>query len=75
MECDPRGIAPDPARCERANVRRYPTWIIGGQNAFGTVGQLTRTRLFVAVVDGVAPNVVSDLDREVPPRGPFPLLM
>ena len=41
----------------------WSTWIIGGQNAFGSVGQLTRTRLFVAVVDGVAPNVVSDLDR------------
>jgi len=41
----------------------WSTWIIGGQNAFGSVGQLTRTRLFVAVVDGAAPNVVSDLDR------------
>ena len=40
----------------------WSTWIIGGPNAFGSVGQLTRTRLFVAVVDGVAPNVVSDLD-------------
>ena len=37
MECDPRGIAPDPARCERANVRRYPTWIIGGQRYEGVM--------------------------------------
>ena len=37
VECDPRGIMPDPARCERANVRRYPTWIIAGQRYEGVM--------------------------------------
>jgi len=37
VECDPRGIAPDPARCERANVRRYLTWIIAGQRYEGVM--------------------------------------
>ena len=40
----------------------WSTWIIGAPNVFGTAGQLTRTRLFVAVVDGAAPNVVADRD-------------
>ena len=29
MECDTKGVAPDPARCNRAGVRRYPTWVLG----------------------------------------------
>jgi hypothetical protein len=37
VECDPRGIAPDPARCERANVRRYPTWLIAGRRYEGVM--------------------------------------
>lgn len=40
----------------------WATWIIGAQNAFGAVGQLARSRLFVAIVEGAAPNVVQDLD-------------
>ena len=40
----------------------WSTWVIGAPNTFGSVGQLTRTRLFVAIVDGTAPNVVSDRD-------------
>ena len=40
----------------------WSTWIIGGANTFGSVGQLTPTRRFVAVVDGTAPNVVTDRD-------------
>jgi len=38
----------------------WATWIIGAKNNFGVVGQLTPSRLFVAVVDGLAPNVVED---------------
>src|ERR671932_2128608 len=40
----------------------WATWIIGAQNAFGSVGEQTRSRLFVAVVAGTAPGVVRDLD-------------
>jgi hypothetical protein len=37
----------------------WATWIIGAAN-FGDKGTLTESRLFVAVVDGLAPNVVID---------------
>jgi len=37
----------------------WATWIIGAAN-FGAPGTLTESRLFVAVVDGLAPNVVTD---------------
>lgn len=30
VECDARGTNPQPARCQAANVRVYPTWIIRG---------------------------------------------
>lgn len=40
----------------------WSTWIIGAANAFGTVGEQTPSRLFVAVVEGVAPDVVLDMD-------------
>ena len=30
VECDPRGLNPQPGRCERAAVKRYPTWLIAG---------------------------------------------
>lgn len=38
------------------------TWIVGAPNAFGGVGMLTPSRLFVAVVSGTAPDVVQDRD-------------
>ena len=37
----------------------WATWIIGAAK-FGAAGTLTESRLFVAVVDGDAPNVVED---------------
>ncbi len=37
----------------------WATWIIGAAN-FGAPGTLTESRLFVAVVAGLAPNVVTD---------------
>lgn len=40
----------------------WSTWIVGAPNAFGKVGEQTPSRLFAAVVDGVAPDVVKDLD-------------
>ena len=40
----------------------WSTWIAGAPNAFGTVGVLTPSRLFIAVVEGTAPNVVIDMD-------------
>jgi hypothetical protein len=40
----------------------WSTWIIGAANSFGQVGVNTPSQLFVAVVDGVAPDVVLDMD-------------
>lgn len=40
----------------------WSTWIIGAANAFGKVGEHTPSRLFVVVVEGVAPDVVTDMD-------------
>lgn len=40
----------------------WSTWIVGAANAFGVVGEQTPSRLFVAVVEGTAPNVVIDMD-------------
>ncbi len=40
----------------------WTTWIVGAPNAFGVVGQDTPSRLFVAVVKGTAPDVVTDMD-------------
>ena len=40
----------------------WTTWIAGAPNAFGVVGQNTPSRLFVAVVEGTAPDVVTDMD-------------
>jgi hypothetical protein len=37
VECDERGINPDPARCNRAEVRRFPTWLIAGQRFEGVM--------------------------------------
>lgn len=40
----------------------WSTWIIGAPNAFGKVGEKTLSHLFVAVVEGEAPDVVIDMD-------------
>jgi len=39
------------------------TWIAGTANIFGTPGQITSSRLFVAIVKGKAPATVQDLDK------------
>ena len=38
VECDPRGAGARPETCARADVRRYPTWIIGGRRIEGVLG-------------------------------------
>ncbi len=40
----------------------WSTWIVGAPNAFGKVGEKTLSHLFVAVVEGTAPDVVIDMD-------------
>jgi hypothetical protein len=40
----------------------WSTWIVGAPNAFGLVGQRTPSRLFLAVVEGTAPDIVTDMD-------------
>lgn len=40
----------------------WSTWIVGAPNSFGKVGENTPSRLLVAVVEGVAPDVVTDMD-------------
>ena len=45
-----------------ANTEIWGTWIVGAKGAFGVEGQMTPSRLFVTVVDGVAPDVVMDLN-------------
>ena len=40
----------------------WSTWIVGAPNAFGLAGERTPSRLFVAVVEGTAPDVVNDMD-------------
>jgi len=35
VECDPKGSAARPDLCERAEVRSYPTWVIGDQRLEG----------------------------------------
>lgn len=37
VECDPRSPEGKPAECARAQVRAYPTWIIGGRRYEGTL--------------------------------------
>src|SRR5262245_45447254 len=48
-------------RRDRTEV--WSTWIVGAPNVFGTPGQNTASRLFVAVVRGSAPDVVVDMDQ------------
>lgn len=40
----------------------WSTWIVGAPGAFGKVGEKTPSRLFVAVVEGLAPNEVIDMN-------------
>lgn len=40
----------------------WATWIVGAKNAFGVEGQMTPSQLFVSVVEGVAPDVVQDMN-------------
>jgi hypothetical protein len=47
---------------EPGSTEIWTTWIVGAANAFGTAGEDTPSRLFVAVVDGTAPDVVVDMD-------------
>lgn len=47
---------------EENSTEIWTTWIIGAPNEFGKVGVNTPSRLFVAVVEGVAPNAVTDMD-------------
>lgn len=47
---------------EEDSTEIWTTWIVGAPNAFGKVGENTPSRLFVAVVEGVAPDAVTDMD-------------
>lgn len=40
----------------------WSTWIAGAANAFGKAGVNTPSRLYIAVVEGRAPDVVIDMD-------------
>ncbi|TCV86348.1 hypothetical protein [Sulfurirhabdus autotrophica] len=40
----------------------WSTWIIGAPDSFGTVGEKTPSHLFVAVIEGTAPDIVIDMD-------------
>lgn len=44
------------------NTEIWGTWIVGAKNAFGVEGQMTPSRLFVTVVKGVAPDVITDMN-------------
>ena len=45
VECDPRGTNPQPAACQAAGVRAFPTWIINGQKVEGEVQPSELARL------------------------------
>ncbi|HJZ74295.1 MAG TPA: hypothetical protein VKE51_21305 [Vicinamibacterales bacterium] len=47
-------------RKDRTEV--WSTWMVGAPNVFGTPGQNTPSRLFVAIVRGCAPDTVVDMD-------------
>jgi hypothetical protein len=47
---------------DAAGTEIWSTWIIGAPNAFGKAGEKTPSHLFVAVVEGTAPDVVIDMD-------------
>jgi hypothetical protein len=44
VECDARGTNGQPAACQAAGVRAFPTWVIGGQTIEGelSVSELAR---------------------------------
>jgi len=46
------------------NTEIWATWIVGAKNAFGIEGLMTPSRLFVTVVEGVAPDVVLDMNAD-----------
>jgi hypothetical protein len=48
VECDSRSPVAETGRCNAAGVRRYPTWIIGGQRLEGvkTLEELGRASGF-----------------------------
>jgi hypothetical protein len=48
VECDPKGVAPRPDLCQQANVRAYPTWVIGSERYQGvlSLAQLAETSRF-----------------------------
>lgn len=37
IECDPRGVNPQPEACQAAEIKSYPTWEINGQFYRGTL--------------------------------------
>jgi len=47
-----------------ANTEIWASWIVGAKNAFGIEGQMTPSRLFVTVVEGVAPDIVLDMNAD-----------
>lgn len=47
---------------DESGTEIWSTWIVGAPNAFGRVGEQTTSQLFVAVVEGTAPDVVADMD-------------
>jgi hypothetical protein len=48
VECDGRAPGAEPARCDRASVRRYPTWVIADKRFEGvmTLDDLARASNF-----------------------------
>jgi hypothetical protein len=47
---------------DESGTEIWSTWIAGAPNVFGKVGENTPSRLFIAVVEGTAPDVVLDMD-------------
>jgi uncharacterized membrane protein/glutaredoxin len=45
VECDARGTNPQPAACQAAGVRAFPTWVIKGQKIEGEVQPAELARL------------------------------
>jgi uncharacterized membrane protein len=45
VECDPRGTNSQPAACQAAGVRAFPTWAIGGQLIEGEISPADLARL------------------------------